>query len=173
MLISMIAAMAKNRVIGKDSQLPWHLPSDLQRFKRLTMGHVLLMGRRTFESIGQPLPGRQTLVLSRNLQYQAEGFRIAADIEMGIQLASSAEELFICGGAEIYQQALPLAQRIYLTELDAEMEGDTYFPELPEGEFQLIQTQQFTDKPNYRFSILQRYGCNYPVPQITNDSEEL
>ena len=165
-MISIITAMAKNRVIGRDGQLPWHLPSDLQRFKRLTMGHPLLMGRRTFESIGQPLSGRWTIVLSRDPEYRVAGCKVVSNIESGIQLASPAEELFICGGVEIYRQALSLVERIYLTELDTDIEGDTYFPELPEGEFQIIQTQQFKDELNYRFSILQRGSCHLPVSQI-------
>ena len=165
-MISIIVAMAKNRVIGKNGQLPWHLPSDLRRFKHLTMGHTLLMGRRTFESIGQPLPGRRIIVLSRDQEYQLAGCKVVSDIESGIQLASPAEELFICGGAEIYQQALPLVERIYLTELDTEIEGDTYFPELPAGEFQIMETQQLKDELNYRFSILQRGDCPLPVSRI-------
>ncbi|MCF6266790.1 MAG: dihydrofolate reductase [Desulfuromusa sp.] len=156
LLISIIVAMAKNRVIGRNGQLPWHLPRDLQRFKQLTMGHTLLMGRLTFESIGQPLPGRRTIVLSRDPEDSIVGCDMASDIESAIQLAHSAEKLFICGGAEIYRQTLPLVERIYLTELDAEIEGDGYFPELPAGEFQAIYTEQCEDVMNYSFSILQR-----------------
>ncbi|MDX2495566.1 MAG: dihydrofolate reductase [Desulfuromusa sp.] len=168
-MISIIVAMAKNRVIGKNCQLPWHLSSDLQRFKQLTMGHTLLMGRRTFESIGQPLPGRRTIVLSRDPKYLVAGCDMASDIESAIQLAHPAEELFICGGAEIYQQTRPLAERIYLTELDTKMEGDCYFPELPAGEFQTIYTEQCEDVMNYSFSILQRDNCNSPVSFIKNE----
>lgn len=157
-MISIIVAMAKNRVIGNKNQLPWHLPSDLQRFKRLTMGQTLLMGRQTFESIGQPLPGRRTIVLSRDPEYLAVGCDVSSDIESGLLLADSATELFICGGAEIYRQAFPLVKRIYLTELEDEIEGDVFFPELPPREFQLIHTEQCTDTMNYRFSILQREG---------------
>ncbi|MFK5926633.1 MAG: dihydrofolate reductase [Desulfuromusa sp.] len=171
MLISITVAMAKNRVIGRNGQLPWHLPNDLQRFKRLTMGHTLLMGRRTFESIGKSLSGRRTIILTRNPEYQAVGCDVVPDIEAGITLASSAEELFICGGFDVYRQTLPLAERIYLTELDAEMEGDTYFPELSAGAFQTIWTQQFEDELTYRFSILQGRDCNVPVPQIISSGE--
>lgn len=165
-MISIIVAMAKNRVIGRDGQLPWHLPSDLQRFKRLTMGHPLLMGRQTFESIGQPLPGRRIIILSRDPGYRVAAGQVVPDIESAIQLTSPAEELFICGGAEIYRQALPLVERIYLTELETEIEGDTYFPELPAGEFQIIQAQQYQGELNYHFSILQRNNCHLPVTQI-------
>jgi dihydrofolate reductase len=120
------------------------------------MGHTLLMGRRTFESIGRALPGRRTIVVSRDPNYQAQGCEMAGDIHSGILFVRQVDELFICGGAEIFRQTLPLADRIYLTELESEMEGDTFFPELPSGEFQTIQIQQFKDKLNYQFSILQR-----------------
>lgn len=167
-MISIIVAMAKNRLIGRNGQIPWHLPSDLQRFKQLTMGHTLLMGRRTLESIGQPLPGRRTIVLSRDPDYSVAGCDMASDIESAIQLADSAEELFICGGAEIYQQTLPLAERVYLTALDTKMEGNCYFPELPAEEFQTIYTEQCKEVINYSFSILQRDHCHSPVPLIKN-----
>ena len=113
--MSIIVAMAKNRVIGNKGQLPWHLPSDLRRFKQLTMGHPLLMGRCTFESIGTALPGRQTIVLSRDPEYRAASCVMATNIETALQLVSPVEELFICGGADIYQQTLPFADKIYLT----------------------------------------------------------
>ena len=171
LLVSIIVAMAKNRVIGRSGQLPWHLPSDLQRFKHLTMGHTLLMGSRTFEAIGQPLPGRRTIVLSRDPDYRAGGCEVATSIAAALQLAKPAEELFICGGEDIYRQVLPFAERIYLTELEQEMAGDAYFPELPAGEFRIMQRQQVKDKLNYHFSILQRDRCNLPVPQIESAGE--
>ncbi len=156
----MIVAMAKNRVIGKNGQLPWHLPSDLKRFKDLTMGHTLLMGRKTFESIGKALPGRRTIVVSRNPDYRMDGCETAADIDSAMRLVRSTDELFICGGAEIYRQTLPLVERIYLTELESAMEGDTFFPQLPPGRFRTINTRFFNDKVNYFFSILQRCDDN-------------
>ncbi len=162
LLISMIVAMAKNRLIGRNGQLPWHLPSDLRRFKRLTMGHVLLMGRRTFESIGKPLPGRRTIVLSRDPDYRATGCEVAPGLDAALQLAGSVEEVFICGGAEIYRQALPLAAKIYLTELDTEIAGDNFFPELPIGTFREIHTEWCEDKINYHFSVLQRHNYDSP-----------
>lgn len=158
MLISIIVAMGTNRVIGKNGQLPWHLPSDLQRFKRLTMGHHLIMGRRTFESIGRPLPGRRTIILSRDPNYKAADCDVVTDIETGFKLASAAEELFICGGAEIYQQSLHLTERIYLTKLEVNPDGDTVFPELPMQDFETIYTRRFTDSIDHQFSVLQRYG---------------
>jgi len=155
--VSIIVAMAKNRVIGKKGQLPWHLPSDLRRFKQLTMGHTLLMGRCTFESIGTALPGRQTIVLSRDPEYRAAGCVMTTDIEAALQMVSPTEELFICGGADIYRQTLPFADKIYLTELDVEIAGDRYFPKLSAEEFEIIQTEQIKDELNYQFSILHRH----------------
>ncbi len=155
-MISIIVAMSKNRVIGKDGQLPWHLPSDLQHFKQLTMGHTLMMGRRTFESIGHPLPGRRTIVLSQNPEYRIVDCEVVTNIEDGIQLAHSTEELFVCGGAEVYRQTLALAERIYLTELEIESDGNALFPKFPVEDFKTIFTRRYKDIINYQFSILQR-----------------
>ncbi|HEY5674718.1 MAG TPA: dihydrofolate reductase [Malonomonas sp.] len=158
MRISLIVAMSSNRVIGAEGQLPWRLPADLQRFKQLTMGQTLLMGRKTFESIGRPLPGRRTIVVSRNPDFAVEGCTLVPDLPSGIAAAQS-DELFICGGAEIYRQALPLVERIYLTELLREVVGDTCFPELPAGQFRIIQTEELFDAgERCRFSVLQRCG---------------
>lgn len=156
MLVSIIVAMGTNRVIGNKGQLPWHLPEDLQRFQRLTMGYPLIMGRRTFESIGRPLPGRQMIILSRDPSYKVAGCDVVSGVEAALQLAKSAEELFICGGAEIYQQTLSLAERIYLTELDTDPDGDVLFPDIPVGDFKTIYTREFNRAPAYQFSILQR-----------------
>lgn len=148
--------MSQNRVIGRDGQLPWHLPADLQRFKQLTLGQTLLMGRKTWQSIGRPLPGRRIIVLSRDPAFQAEGCTVVADLPSGIA-ASQTPELFICGGSEIYRQALPLAQRLYLTELLRDVSGDTFFPELPVGRFDLIQREELQDAGEpCRFSIFER-----------------
>lgn len=156
MLISLIVAMSQNRVIGRDGRLPWHLPADLQRFKQLTMGQTLLMGRKTWQSIGRPLPGRETIVLSRNPDYRAEGCRVFTDLAAGITATRTAE-LFICGGEEIYRQALPLAERIYLTELLREVVGDTFFPSWPAEGFALIHGEELLDAGQpCRFSILDR-----------------
>jgi len=150
--------MDPNRVIGSDGKLPWRLPGDLQRFKQLTMGQTLLMGRKTYQSIGRPLPGRRTIVLSRNPDFQVEGCTVVPDLQSGI-VAAATEELFICGGGEIYRQALSLAERIYLTELQREVPGDCFFPAIPPDHFQVVSTRLETDAGvPCRFSILQR--CN-------------
>jgi len=156
MVISIIAAMAKNRVIGCNGQLPWCLPSDLKRFRELTMGHVLLMGRQTYESIGKPLEGRRTIILSRQSDYSASGCLVAANMEEALKLAVGAGQVFICGGEDIYKQSLNLAEQIYLTELVDDFEGDRFFPELPEGQFEISQREKVIDCHNYYFTILQR-----------------
>ena len=132
MRISIIAAIATNGVIGRNGQLPWRLSKDLQRFKRLTMGHTIIMGRRTWESIGRPLPGRKTIVVTRQHDYavDATNVQIAASLDDALQLAEQGreEEAFIVGGAELYHEALPLVDRLYFTEVAADVNGDTYFP---------------------------------------------
>jgi len=156
MLISIIVAMARNRVIGAHGSMPWYLPTDLKRFKKLTMGHTLLMGRQTFEAIGHPLLGRANIILSRNLDYQVQGAEVVTDLSAALQAAAGSDELFICGGGGIYRQSLVLAQRIYLTELALECSGDVHFPELPVGVFRTLSSEQVKDRIDYRFSILER-----------------
>jgi len=164
MIIALIAAMDSNRIIGHAGALPWHLPADLQWFKGHTMGHTLLMGRRTFEAIGHPLPGRRTIVVSRNPNYQAPGCSVATAIPAAIAAASPAEQLFICGGGEIYRQTLHLAERIYLTELEVDVSGDTFFPEFCENDFEIIAQEQHSGEVNYRFSIFHRK--KQPLPFV-------
>lgn len=132
MVISLIAAMAENRVIGKNSTIPWDIPADRKRFKALTLGHPVIMGRKTFESLAGPLPGRKNIVISRQSDYRATGCFIAHDLAAAVALAGETDELFICGGGEIYRQALPIADRIYLTIIHSSFDGDTLFPEIPE-----------------------------------------
>jgi dihydrofolate reductase len=121
-----IAAMSLNRVIGKENQIPWHLPEDFKWFKQTTMGHVLLMGRKTFESIGKPLPGRDTVVLSRG-DFTYPGVRTVRTLEEAAAMAGE-RQVFICGGAEVYRQALPLCSDLFLTLVNREVDGDTFFP---------------------------------------------
>ena len=122
--------MAKNRVIGANGALPWHLSADLRRFKALTMGHHIIMGRKTFESIGRILPGRTSVVLSRNPGYRPAGIPVAADRGSALAIAENDSEAFVIGGAEIYRGALPIADRILLTEIGRNFDGDTFFPEI-------------------------------------------
>ncbi|MBB5019832.1 dihydrofolate reductase [Chitinivorax tropicus] len=132
-IVSLIAAMARNRVIGIENRLPWHLPEDLQYFKRITMGKPVIMGRKTYESIGRPLPGRRNIVVTRSLEWAADGVHIAHSIDEALRLAGEIEEIFVIGGAELYQQAMPFAQRLYLTEVDLTPPGDAHFPPLPDS----------------------------------------
>lgn len=127
--ISIIAAMARNGVIGVDNRLPWHLPEDLQHFKALTMGHHIVMGRKTYESIGRPLPGRITVIVSRDPTYRVAGCLTAHSPEEAIRMSGDDQEVFFVGGAELYAQALPLADRLYLTEIQADFPGDARFPD--------------------------------------------
>jgi len=135
--ISIIAALARNRVIGRGGELPWRIAEDLKRFKSLTMGHPVIMGRRTYESIiaisGKPLPGRDNIVITRTAGYSAPGCRVVHTFEEALAAAAGAGDAFVIGGADIYAIALPRAQQLYLTEIDAEFEGDAFFPEFDRG----------------------------------------
>ena len=134
MSLLLIVAIAKNRVIGYENKMPWHLPAELQYFKRITMGHPIIMGRKTFESIGRPLPGRQNIVVSRNTGFTATGVEVTHSIDEAIALTAGADA-FVIGGAMLYIEALPRADKLYVTEVDATPEGDTFFPVLNKGEW--------------------------------------
>jgi len=161
MRLSLIVAMSENRVIGRRGQLPWRLSADLRRFKQLTMGHHLIMGRKTWESIGRPLPGRTSLVISRQPDYQADGAEVVPDLPQAILRAAGDDEAFVIGGGEIYQQALPLVSRAYLTMIHASVEGDTRFPELEADGWRVLEQSpiQSADEKNdhdYSFLIYER-----------------
>ena len=166
MLISAIAALAANRVIGLDGQMPWHLPGDLQRFKRLTLGHTLLMGRTTYDSIGRPLPGRRTIVLSRQPGLTIAGCEVAATLREALRLVAD-KEVFICGGEELFRQALPLTQRLYLTEIDLDSDGDRYFPQFAAADFVPVYEQCYAEEVGYCFRILQRPSCDAELAEDT------
>lgn len=134
-VVSLIAAMDRKRLIGRDNALPWRLPEDLRHFKATTLGKPVIMGRKTWESLGRPLPGRRNIVVSRNAGYAAAGAELATSLPAALALAGDADEAFVIGGAELYRQALPLAQRLYLTEIDAEFAGDAWFPEFAAAEW--------------------------------------
>lgn len=139
--VSVIAALARNGVIGIDNRLPWRLPEDLAHFKALTLGHPILMGRKTFESLGRPLPGRTNVVITRNPDYRPDGCLVAASIPAAIALCGAAEEVFFIGGAELYAQAIPLADRLYLTEVDVEAKGDAWFPDYDRSAFREVSRE--------------------------------
>jgi dihydrofolate reductase len=141
-----IAAMSLNRVIGAGNKIPWHLPEDFKWFKQTTMGHFIVMGRKTFESIGKPLPGRETIVLSRS-DFKYPGVRTIRDLEELAANDSGGHQIFICGGAQVYEQALALCSDIYLTLVKREVDGDTFFPKF-EDQFRLVE--EIRDTPEFR-----------------------
>jgi dihydrofolate reductase len=156
MRLSLIVAMAENRAIGKDNALPWRLPADLRRFRRLTTGHPVIMGRRSYESIGRPLPERTNIVVTRHPEYQADGCLIAHTLEQALSLAQGAREIFVIGGAEIYAQTLERADKIYLTLVHAEVPGDTFFPTFDMSAWRETEREAHTvdDKHTYRYSFV-------------------
>ena len=160
MIISLIAAVAENGVIGKDNQLPWHLPADLQYFKKTTIGHPIIMGRKNFESIGRMLPGRTNIVLTRNPDFAAENaeLRIANSLKEAFDIAqkTGTAECFVIGGAEIYKEALPFCQKLYITRVRKTFEGNTYMPEFEKGFRRISCVNNFKDEKNlcdYDFEV--------------------
>lgn len=157
-MLKILVAFDENRVIGKNNTLIWHLPADLKRFKTLTTGHVIIMGRKTFESIGKPLPNRTSIVISRQADLQIEGAIIAHSVEEAILKAKSItrEDIYIVGGAEIYALSLPLADQILVTQLHDIFEGDAYFPEIPTETFEVTEKERgITDEKNaYQYSYI-------------------
>ncbi|MEO8218922.1 MAG: dihydrofolate reductase [Acidobacteriota bacterium] len=143
MSLSIIVAVSENGVIGRDGGLPWHLADDLKLFKEFTIGHTLLMGRRTFDEVGKPLPGRTTILITRQADYCTPGVLIAHSLEEALEMAPGDEEVFVVGGSEIYAQTLPQATRLYLTLVRAEVQGDTRFPEFDLGEWTEISRREF------------------------------
>ncbi len=154
MTISLIVAMSQNRVIGKDGGLPWRLSADLRRFKQLTMGHHIVMGRKTFESIGRILPGRTMVIITRQADFDAHGALVANSLDEALQLSSGDDEVFIIGGAEIYRQALSLVDRIYMTQVKATVDGDTYLElDLEDWTETSNETHCQDDKNEFDFSF--------------------
>lgn len=151
--------MTESRVIGVNNHLPWHIPEDLKRFKAITMHHPIVMGRKTFESIGKPLPKRTNIVITRDKTYRVEGGAVVHSFEEALDWArksEGAEEVFVIGGAEIFKLAIPLAWRIYLTEVKWPFEGDTFFPAFDEGEFREVSTEKLSDSPESVLRVLER-----------------
>ncbi|MFO7828393.1 MAG: dihydrofolate reductase [Bacteroidales bacterium] len=155
-MLSIIVAVAENNVIGKDNDLIWHLPRDLKHFKETTTGHYIIMGRKTFESNGRPLPNRTNVVITRDKNYSAEGCIVVHSLEEAIKEAKSDPEAFIIGGGKIYELALPLVDRIYLTKIHHYFDGDTYFPEIDMDRWEVTDKLDFVpdEKNKYPFSIL-------------------
>lgn len=160
MRIALIAALARNGVIGRDNRLPWHLSADLQRFRRLTMGKPIVMGRKTWESLSRPLPGRRNIVVTRDLAFACEGCVVTHSIDEALAAAAGSDEVMIIGGAELYAQMLVRADRLYLTEVRADIEGDVRFPDIAADEWIEVERQpQRADDRNdydYDFVVLDR-----------------
>ncbi len=160
MIISIITAMDKNQLIGKDNALPWKIPADLQFFKKVTMSKPIIMGRKTFESIGRPLPGRQNIVITRDESYTADGCDVVYSIDDAISLAGDIDEVMVIGGANIYQQFLEKCDRLYLSRVLGEFEGDAWFPEIDFNLWRLIEKEDHkADEKNecdYSFQIYER-----------------
>ena|SRR3989344_5261315 len=158
MEISIIVAVSQNNVIGAKNKLPWYLPADLKRFKKLTMGHHIIMGRKTFESIGRVLPGRVNVVVTRNLDYKEEGVVVVNSLEDAFKLAKNAKETeaFVIGGAEIFTETLPKVDKIYMTKVNAKIDGDVFFPSFDEKQWKVISRKRFEadDKNLYPFEFL-------------------
>ena len=161
MIISIIAAMSENRVIGQHNRLPWHLPADLKLFKRLTMGKPVLMGRKTFESIGRPLAGRTNVIISRNPRFKADNCIVAHSLEEAIGAVKTSDELMVIGGASFYEQALPLADRMYLTMIHSTFPGDAFFPKYKKEEWREIERSDHgasdANPYSYSFIVMQRH----------------
>lgn len=158
--LSIIVAMAKNRTIGVNNTLPWRCPEDLKHFKALTMGHHMIMGRKTFDSIGKPLPGRTTVVVTRDSNLQIEGCLIAHSLQVAIKLCAGDAEAFVVGGADIYAQSLPLADTLYITEIQQDVEGDAHFPQFDRELWQEtardVRTQEMPQPLHYHFVTYRR-----------------
>jgi len=153
--LTLIAALGRNRVIGKDGTMPWHLPEDLNHFKALTMGHPMIMGRKTFDSIGRPLPGRRSIVITRDRAWRVPGVEVAHSFDEALDLAGPADRVFVIGGGEVYAVSLPFADRLELTEVDAEPEGDTWFPEWDPAQWREVARDR---RDGYAFVSLERAG---------------
>jgi dihydrofolate reductase len=164
MRIALIAALARNGVIGRDNQLPWRLSADLQRFKHLTMGKPIVMGRKTWASLGRPLPGRRNIVVTRDTSFRADGCVVVHSIDAALDAAADSEEVMIIGGAELYAQALPRADRLYLTEVRADVDGDVCFPQIESADWIEVERRscQADEKNEYDvdFVVLDRRPVN-------------
>ncbi|MFA5134466.1 MAG: dihydrofolate reductase [Patescibacteria group bacterium] len=152
--ISIIAAISQNRVIGKNGKLPWAIPEDMRRFRQLTAGHVVIMGRKTFESIGKPLKNRTNIVITRDSSYRAPGCTVVSSLEAALEQAKKVEhtEMFIIGGGEVYRQALPICDKLYLTVVHESIEGDAFFPDF--SAFSIVEDKRESSDENHAYTFL-------------------
>jgi dihydrofolate reductase len=162
MKIALIVAMGENRVIGVDNRMPWHLSKDLKRFRKITMGKPILMGRKTHEAIGKPLPGRENIVLSSDTDYRAEGCTLVHSVAEALAAARDAPELMVIGGADLYREFLPMAERLYLTMIHQSFDGDTFFPEVNWSDWREVEREDVVEDepsgPTFSFVDLEKIG---------------
>ena len=156
MIRTLVVAMSRNRVIGRDNHLPWRLPDEIAYFKKVTMGHPIVMGRRTYESIGRPLPGRLNIVVTHDRAYSAPGCTVVGSLEEAWRAAGDAQEVCVIGGTSLFQESLPVADRIHLTEVEADVPGDTHFPDFDRSQWREteIERHRADDRHAYPFRIL-------------------
>ncbi len=154
MQLSLIVAMASNHAIGLNNKMPWHLSADLKKFKHITMGHPIIMGRKTFESIGRPLPGRQNIIISRNPDYRQQDCLVFNSLEAAIQSCADCDEVFVIGGATLYKVALALADKLYITAIHQAFEGDTYFPELNKQQWREVAREDIKEDATFDYSFI-------------------
>lgn len=163
MRVSMVVAASTNSVIGRGGELPWHISEDLKHFKSVTMGHPIIMGRLTWESIGRPLPGRQNIVISTRADFQAEGCTVVSSPAEALRAAGDADEVMVIGGGQIYELFMPVAERIYMTRVDAEIDGDTFFPVLDPDEWRVVASESYSAgegrEYGFSFQTLERVGA--------------
>jgi len=151
--LNLIVAWARERVIGRAGALPWHLPEDLRRFRRITMGYPILMGRATWDSIGRPLPGRRSIVLTRNPRWSAAGCETAPSLEQALAMCEGAAEVFVIGGAQVFERALPGARRLFLTRIDADFPGDVHFPPIDLAAWRQTACEHLDPGPGRPFAV--------------------
>ena len=158
--LSIIVAKSRNNVIGSEGNLPWHIPEDLKKFKSITMGKPMIMGRSTFESIGKALPGRKNIVMTRDKEYQAEGISIAHTLEEALILCEQAKEIMVIGGGEIYKLFFGMVNRLYLTNIEKYIDGDVFFPEIDLSKWKMIRKKEFPmnteRKRGFNLEVLER-----------------
>lgn len=159
MEIILIAAMASNRVIGKGNDIPWHIPGEQQRFKKITWGYTLVMGRKTYESIGRPLPGRRSIVITRNETFDAPGCEVANSFESALSLCEGEAKVFIIGGAQLYTLGLTKATSLILTVLERKVNGDTFFPEFTKNDYSIVKSESVTEPEKYTVLWYRRKSC--------------
>jgi dihydrofolate reductase len=151
--VTLVVAVADNGVIGRDNALPWHLPEDLKRFKRITLGKPIVMGRKTFESIGRPLPGRLNIVLTRDVHYRREGVAVVHDVEGALSAAGGVEEVMVIGGSDLFRLFLPRATRVHITRVHGDVAGDIYWPALNAEEWRVVEREEFAADERHAYPM--------------------